>query len=245
LSIVRYAAAVLALCASCGAWAGPPFLTDDPEPVEAGKWEVNSAVTGEWSSGQFSVGAPTIDINYGAAKGVQLHLQPRYSFVEDDSGRRQGLDDTEIGVKYRFIEIERGDAKTQVAIYPIYQAPTGARRLGEDRGRNQVFLPVWLQENVGKWTLYGGAGYRFNRAPQGKNSVFTGFTALYEISESLQLGGEIFRESARSEDAAAERGFNVGGALKLTKTGGLLFSAGRRTGDSTASLAYLGLQLRF
>lgn len=53
------------------------------------------------------------------------------------------------------------------------------------------------------------------------------------------------QQSAASQDAAAERGFNVGGALKLTKTGSILFSAGRRAGDSTASLAYLGLQLRF
>jgi hypothetical protein len=245
LSAARFGLGAVVLCASCEAWAGPPFVTDDPEPVERGTWEINSAFTGAWSPGQSSVGAPSIDINYGVADGVQLHAQPRYSFVEDASGRRHGLDDTEIGVKYRILELDHGDSKTQISIYPMYQVPTGAHRLGVDRGRQDVFLPIWIQENAGRWTVYGGAGYRFNRAPLERNSVFTGIAALYEVSERLQLGGEIFRESASSVDAPADRGFNVGGALKLTKICNLLFSAGRQRNDVTATLAYLGIQLHF
>ena len=31
---------VLSLAAATPAWAGPPFLTDDPEPTETGHWEI-------------------------------------------------------------------------------------------------------------------------------------------------------------------------------------------------------------
>ena len=237
--------AVLALAASTAAWAGPPFLTDDPEPVEVGRWEINSAITAARSGGETSVGAPSIDVNYGAMPNVQVHAQPRYSHVEDDAGRRNGLDDTELGVKYRFLDVARGDMRTMAGIYPMYQAATGARRLGGDRGRHQVFLPLWVLEEIGKWTVYGGSGYRFNRMPQGRNSVFSGLTMLYAFSDTLQVGGEIFTESAVAGDGVRTRGGNVGGTAKLSKRLNLLFSAGHSSGRTSQALAYIGLQAHF
>ena len=236
---------MLALSASTAAWAGPPFLTDDPEPVEAGKWEINSAITAAWGEGQATLGAPSIDINYGALANVQLHAQPRYSYVKDGAGRRHGLDDTELGVKYRFLDVTYGDVRTMVGVYPMYQAATGARRLGDDRGRHQVFLPVWVQEDIGKWTVYGGAGYRLNRLPQGRNSLFSGLTALYAVSDNLQLGGEVFTESADASDGTRTRGANLGGSAKLSDRFNLLFSAGHSSGRSSQALAYIGLQVHF
>jgi hypothetical protein len=35
-----------ALAAPTPGMAGPPFVTDDPEPVEYGHWEINNAVVG-------------------------------------------------------------------------------------------------------------------------------------------------------------------------------------------------------
>jgi len=54
------------------AWAGPPFVTDDPEPVEHQHWEVNYALTKSWREGEASAGIPSIDINYGIVPNVQL-----------------------------------------------------------------------------------------------------------------------------------------------------------------------------
>ena len=174
-----------------------------------------------------------------------VRAQPRYSFVGDEAGKRHGLDDTEIGVKYRFVDLARGDTRTMVGIYPMYQVPTGARRLGEDRGRHQVFLPLWMQEEIGKWTFYGGSGYRFNRMPQGRSSVFTGVTALYAVSDNLQVGGELFEESANAAPASRTRGGNVGGTFKLNERFNLLFSVGRSSSGITQSLGYIGLQAHF
>ncbi|HEX4331915.1 MAG TPA: hypothetical protein VH040_07245 [Usitatibacter sp.] len=220
-------------------------MTDDPEPVDSRRWEINSAITGAWGAGQANVGVPTIDINYGALPDVQLHAQPRYSYVKDDAGGRHGLDDTELGVKFRLVNLKEGETQTMVGVYPMYEAATGAKRLGEDRGRQQIFLPVWIQENVGRWTVYGGAGYRFNRFPQGKNSIFTGITALYAVSDRLQLGGEAFGESAVTSDGVRSRGANVGGTIKLTESLSLLISAGRLQSAGSQAMAYLGLQAHF
>ena len=38
--IARFFIALFALLASQNLFAGPPFLTDDPEPTEKGHWEI-------------------------------------------------------------------------------------------------------------------------------------------------------------------------------------------------------------
>lgn len=228
------------------AWAGPPFVTDDPEPVGLHRWEVNTAVAGSWRGSDHSIGVPNIDINYGPTENLQLHALPLYTIDRADGTTVQGMDDTEIGFKYRFLDRRMaGDSSFMLGIYPMYRLATGAHRLGPDRGTHGVLLPVWAQYDAGDWTTYGGAGYRINHAAGGRNSVFTGITVLREIHEGLQLGGEVFHETATSHYAGATRGFNVGGVLTLTRAMNLLFSAGRTFGDGASNLFYLGLQTHF
>ena len=60
--------------ASCGAvpaLAGPPFVSDDPEPTEAGHWEIYGFAAGAHMAGETD-GAAGLDINYGGAKELQL-----------------------------------------------------------------------------------------------------------------------------------------------------------------------------
>lgn len=68
---------LLLLCAfNQNALAGPPFITDDPEPVEAQHWEINYAVSKTWRTDGSSAGIPSVDINYGFSPNIQLHAQP-------------------------------------------------------------------------------------------------------------------------------------------------------------------------
>src|SRR6185437_11945570 len=62
----RLAPLAVLLGISRAVWAGPPFVTDDPEPVDLGHWEINDALTATWRRGETSAGLP-IDVNYGAA----------------------------------------------------------------------------------------------------------------------------------------------------------------------------------
>ncbi len=90
--------------------AGPPFLTDDPVPVEPGRWEINNYSIGTFATGAFAGGLPGIDANYGAVENVQLHLQVPLAFARwEGVGTQFGPGDTEIGVKYRFLNAEPKD----------------------------------------------------------------------------------------------------------------------------------------
>ncbi len=225
------------------AWAGPPFVTDDPEPVGLHHWEINTAAAGSWRGSAYSIGFPNVDINYGPTENVQLHALPLYTINRVDGTTVQGIDDTEIGIKYRFLDRRTAAGSTlMLGIYPMYRLATGARRLGPDRGTHGVLLPIWAQYEAGKWTTYGGAGYRINNGSGARNSLFTGLTVLREIHDGLQLGGEIFHETSTAQDAGSTRGFNLGGVLGLTRSMNVLFSAGRTFGDGGSNIFYVGLQ---
>lgn len=75
---MHYLIQVLAMFASLAmvesAIAGPPFFTDDPEPVDLHHWgfyvaSINADIHGDWSGT-----APHFEVNYGAAPELQLHM---------------------------------------------------------------------------------------------------------------------------------------------------------------------------
>ena len=191
--------------------AGPPFVTDDPEPVAEHSWEVNYALSSIKASNDVSAAIPSIDINYGLSENIQLHAQPRYSNKRDGSNRNFGFDNTEIGVKYRFMHQKQSNSEKMLGIYPMLQLPTGSRKFGDASGKTQLFLPIWAQINSDKWTLYGGGGYRLNNFKDSKNSWFVGITMLYEVTNKLKLGAEIFHETQTAQDQTNTSGFNLGG----------------------------------
>ena len=54
--------------------AGPPFITDDPEPVETGHWEFYTAADAARDKGGISGTLPHLELNYGAFRNTQPHL---------------------------------------------------------------------------------------------------------------------------------------------------------------------------
>ncbi|AJP48329.1 hypothetical protein PG1C_07360 [Rugosibacter aromaticivorans] len=68
------AVAGVLLFTSCFAVAGPPFLTDDPEPVEYRHHEFYIASQQTKTADGTAGTLPHIEYNYGAAPDLQLHV---------------------------------------------------------------------------------------------------------------------------------------------------------------------------
>ncbi len=84
--------------------AGPPFLTDDPEPVDYQHWEAYVFGNGDHTSGGYTVNGPAVEMNYGVLPDTQLHLiVPMTTVGGGGAPAVSGLGDTEFGVKYRFL----------------------------------------------------------------------------------------------------------------------------------------------
>jgi hypothetical protein len=62
------------LILSRNAFAGPPYITDDPEPVEYQHWEVYFASIFAKQPDAWTSTAPHLEVNYGPIPNVQLHI---------------------------------------------------------------------------------------------------------------------------------------------------------------------------
>ena len=243
------ALAALLFAAAAPAWAGPPFLTDDPEPPALGRFEINTAATGTFLQDSRQGSLPFVDINYGAGENLQLHLAPQNGFAGQGGRTRFGYGDTELGVKYRFVTEDEAGWRPQIGTYPLLELPTGSVTKQLGTGQPRLFLPVWLQKSVGDWTSFGGGGYWINPSNgplTEKNYWFAGWAVLRKLDEDLQLGGELFWQSPNDGAALTGAGFNLGGEYDLDDTHHILFSAGRGLEDPSRYNAfsfYLGLQL--
>src|SRR5579863_1983321 len=93
LSSVSRPCLAIAACYICliakSAGAGPPFITDDPEPVEYKHWEVY--VASLYNNDKFGLSgtAPHVEVNYGAAPNVQLHIIAPMAYSRPTFGSMQ------------------------------------------------------------------------------------------------------------------------------------------------------------
>ena len=223
--------------------AGPPYATDDPEPVELEHWEIYFALAGFHDSNGWTGDAPLMEFDYGAFANTQLSLIVPMAF---DAINRQpvqaGYGDTELSVKYRFVE--ESDWWPQVAIFPQMNLPTGSRSRGFGAGETDGYLPVWWQKSFGKWTVSGGGGYWINPGPGNRNWWYSGLLIQRPISKYLTIGTEVFHETSSGQGVRASTSFNLGAVLELNERWDVLFSAGRSIGGPGEVQAYFAFRLK-
>ncbi|HXQ52499.1 MAG TPA: hypothetical protein VN802_15500 [Stellaceae bacterium] len=232
-----YAYRIAALCAlmcagAPGAIAGPPFRTDDPEPVDYQHWEVYGFSQATHVQGDTAGILLGIEVNYGALPDLQLHVIAPVAFdAPSGAGTRFGYGDTELGVKYRFVEEDEDGWRPQIGVFPQFEAPTGDAHRGLGAGHAREFFPVWLQKSFGSWLTYGGGGYWNNPGAGNKNYWFAGWLLQRQVTDDLALGGELFHQTADTAGGHDSTGFNLGGIYDITENYHLLFSAGRGLQD--------------
>jgi hypothetical protein len=220
--------------------AGPPFLTDDPQPVDLNHWEFYLFGQGDRSADANAISAPAIEFNYGIAPNTQLHLlAPVAHLSSPGAGWTSGYGDTEVGIKYRFLG--ETDSRPQIGIFPMAELATGSSARGLGNGRTWYRLPLWIQKSWGPWTTYGGGGMALNSAPGQRDHGFAGWLVQRDLGQHLTLGTELFRQGADTTNGRGSTVVNIGGNLKFTDNFNLLFSAGRPVSGERHTVWYLGL----
>ncbi len=232
------------LAAASASLAGPPFVTDDPEPVELHHWEVYIGSHLEHDATGNSGTLPHVEVNFGAAPNLQLHVIAPCSFVKTPGGvGRFGYGDTELGVKYRFVQ--ETSSRPMVGVFPQLEVPTGSQGKGLGSGHLQVLLPVWLQKSSRAWTTYGGGGYFINPGSGNHDYWLLGWEIQRDFGERLTLGGELFGTTPTQDGGSGSINFNLGGQINLDDRHHILFSAGRGIHGDLTWMSYLAFQWTF
>jgi hypothetical protein len=228
-------ALAVAALASARALAGPPYVTDDPEPTDTGHWENYHFVMGagrEYESG--------LDLNYGGAKDLQLTAV--IPIKTEDDWRSVGLGEIELAAKYRFLHQDEKGWMPDVAVFPNITLPTGPHATGHAT----FFLPVWAQKDLDKWSVFGGGGYTINPGAGQKNYWLGGLAVTRQITDAITIGPEVYVQTASETRAQSLTGVNLGVAYKLTKHWSLLAAGGPQfEGHDRRAMGYVALKLDY
>ena len=238
---LRSSTLVIVLLASLTtrAFAGPPYLTDDPEPVPYRHWEFYTFMTQDKTLGGRTTTGPALELNNGIARNTQLHLVIPEISVSEGGSRASGLGDIEAGVKYRLVAETK--IRPEIGIFPQLELPSGNQSRGLGNGRVWGKAPLWLQKSWGQWTSYGGGGYAINPAPGQRDYFYGGLLIQRTLSKRLTLGDELFFQGASVPGARSSSFWNTGGSFNFTPDFSLLFSVGHSFQGDSHRLLYLGL----
>ncbi|MEO8777576.1 MAG: hypothetical protein ABI389_02785 [Rhodanobacter sp.] len=235
---------VIAICAlqagTSPCVAGPPFLTDDPVPVDFAHNEFYLFGTLDHTGETGAIAGPAIEYNRGIAPGTQFHIVVPVAWnVPAHGSAAAGFGDVELGIKYRFVDDAGGGP--QVGIFPMVEIATGNARRGLGNGRTWYRLPLWVQQSAGAWTFDGGGGVVVNPATGMNNATFGGLLAQYTFSPRWTLGAEVFRQNALAADQPGYTLLNAGGYLNFSQNFSVLFSLGASVAGARHNVAYFGL----
>jgi hypothetical protein len=223
--------AIFAACGASRALAGPPYVTDDPEPTDFRDWEIYSGFQYENDrGGNTSANVPFAEFNYGAMPNVQVSFATQLEQINIGAGGRSGYGTTEFGIKTRFVQ--EADSRPQVSFYPSVQIPSAPGQ------RAVPFLPIWLQKSSGPWTAFGGGGVYLNSNPGMRDSTFVGGALERSISPGTTIGAELYHQSAGAIGGIDTTAAGVGMIAQLGHYHAVLFSVDHAFHGDNAFSAY-------
>jgi hypothetical protein len=207
----------LQIAASC-ALAGPPYFSDDPEPTETGHFEIYAFANGTLNHDGHS-GAAGIDFNYGGLPDLQLTTVVPIAYNEPAvGGAVAGLGNVELAAKYRFLHQE--DFGFDVAFFPRFFVPSASRQVGQRHG--SLLLPIWIGRAWDQWSTFGGGGCAINRGGGSKDFCLMGWALTRQILPDLQIGTELYHQTADTRDSRSTTGVGMGVIYDITENYHLL-----------------------
>lgn len=214
--------------------AGPPYLTDDPDPVAYHHWELY--LGSQWDQierGSVDGSLPHVEVNFGVVPGAMLHVRMPAQLVESpDGSTAYGPGDLELGANIRIVK--EGARCPQIGTFPIAVLPTGSESRGLGSGTVQLFLPIWLMKTVGPWVFDGGGGIRFS--DDGDDAELGTFIQR-SFGQVVTLGAEVF-VTVPFDGTHTRTQLDAALILDLTDVHHLLMSGGPSFGAVGGGQAY-------
>jgi Putative MetA-pathway of phenol degradation len=186
--------------------AGPPYVSDDPEPTDYQHFEIYTFTSGT-TTRDGKTGQSGIDFNYGAAPDLQLTATLPEGFSQPSIGGTSiAASNIELAAKYRFLH--QDTFGLDVSIFPRVFLPSGSNLVGDNRV--SLLLPVWVQKDwSGGWSAFGGGGCTVSER-RAVDFCQMGVVLNYQLLPKLQIGAELFHQTADAGGAPATTSVGVG-----------------------------------
>ncbi|MBS1708712.1 MAG: hypothetical protein JSS65_08335 [Armatimonadetes bacterium] len=231
-------------CAAC-TWAqgGPPLITDDPIPVEKGKWEINIAWLNRTVRLRQENQLPLLDINYGFSDRAHVKFEVPWMLAAEGGMVERGDGGGATGVKWRFVEGK--GARPSVGVYPAVDFSLSRRSvdLGLAEGGTAFEAPLLVEWDFPRFSLNATAGPTFQA---GRGPGWMAGLAAGRGHRGTQYLAEVFGEGV-FESGESNWLAQVGLRRELSERATLLLAFGRTLWEHDSErqswTSYLGIQL--
>ena len=200
------------------AFAGPPYISDDTQPTDYKHFEIYTFSSGT-ATREGVRGAAGIDFNYGAAPDLQLTATLPVGFDSPSlRGTSVGPSNVELAAKYRFLH--QDSFGLDVAVFPRVFLPSASANVGDNTA--SLLLPIWVQKDWnGGWSAFGGGGCVVS-GHTSQSFCLAGGVVTYQLLPKLQLGVELFHQTADGNGAPASTSLGLGARYDIDDTYHLL-----------------------
>ena len=180
------------------ALAGPPFQTDDPEPIDYKNYEFYTFASSDGTRLETDTAGPAVEFNWGALPNVHLHIivpaaaifpsnnpaSPRSAPVRAPSAWAISKPGSNTAL------CRRASTVPMIGTFTMFELPTGNAARGLGVGKTWYKVPLWVQKSFGPWTTYGGGGETLfsARVPGYRNYPVRGLAGAARLRQEVDAG---------------------------------------------------------
>ena len=176
---------------SVQAYAARPLTTDDAWTVEKGEFQLEAGFDALRQDNHDREYSPSLTLTYGLLERMDLGIGSGYVFSHPKEGEREnGMADTEIKLKYRWIDEKNW--RPAFAVSGILKIPTASESKGLGSGQTDFGINAILTKNLSKkWVVHLNLGYTFIGEDHVNNELNYSLAAQFLLTEKWALVGEI------------------------------------------------------
>ncbi len=226
-------------------FAGPPFQLDDPDVIPYQDFEFYIWGGASATPGVVNTSGPAIEFNWSGVRNMMFHfILPSGAAVPSTGPSYFGLEDSEFGWQYRFIQ--ETTHRPMIGTFVMTEIPTGNSNKGLGAGGPSWKIPLYTQKTIGGWTIDGGGGESVNDNIAGaKNYPFGGVLVMHDLGKKLTLGSELFYHGKQAVDPTSRYAamIDAGGYYTPTRNPNfqILFAYGHSVAGQPETYAYAAL----
>jgi cobalt/nickel transport protein len=183
--------ASLIFVSSMPAHAARPLTTDDAWTVEKGEFQLEAgfdALRQDNHDGEYT---PSLTLTYGLLEKMDLGIGSGYVFFHPKEGNREnGMADTEIKLKYRWMDEKNW--RPAFTVSGILKIPTASESKGLGSGQTDFGINAILTKTLSKnWAVHFNLGYTFIGEDHVNNELNYSVAAQFSITDKWAVVGEI------------------------------------------------------
>lgn len=224
--------------------AGPPYNVDNPSTTELKHFDLLLGYSSSQNADGESQTFPGISLSYGLKDNLELGLD--FGLTSNrgaGAARLAGFGDMTPAIRWRFQEETKH--RPQLLLGYALKIPTADRARG--LGTGAVDHTLWLSagKSYKRWQVYGNLGYVLPGSHEASSNLFYGMVVTYQLTETLQFGGQVYGNSPAAPGTNDELAWGFGLSYNYSPDKTLMFQVGKSERGYSDLNVFAGIQFTF